>query len=184
MTHRSTSTPRSPDRRRRNGALRPVKEATPTTDTALPLSMRWDTLDRCPGHVGSGSPRGRCLCAWTLDPPSTPAPHSASCALPAARPGRARRGRVCPIAATPALSSVLAETAAPRRKRQRELGGAATGVLLVRERGSLRLRRRGARLGHCRPVACLSDRRGLTSAFASVRRSECRARSRRAPHGH
>jgi hypothetical protein len=48
------------------------------------------------------------------------------------------RGRSCPIAATPALLSVLAETAAQRRKRQRrELGRAATAVLLVRGSGSL-----------------------------------------------
>ena len=45
---------------------------------------------------------------------------------------------ICPIAATPALSSVLVETAAPRRKRQRrELGRAATALLLVRESSSL-----------------------------------------------
>ena len=52
--------------------------------------------------------------------------------------GRARRDRVCPRAATRAALSALAETAAPRRKRQsREPGRAITGVLLLRESGYL-----------------------------------------------
>ena len=58
------------------------------------------------------------------------------------------------MAVTPALSSVLVETAAPRRKRQRrELGRAATALLLVRGSGSLRLSRAVIVVGHRRPVA-------------------------------
>ena len=72
-------------------------------------------VDHAPGPPSKASaleqPNRRCICKQSKPHRSAGALLTASCALPAARPGRARCGRVCPEAALPSHPEGAGETA-------------------------------------------------------------------------